>query len=68
MVLLNHGSYGTCPETLLAAQDRDCSGLSPAFGDRNWNENHCDFLEGRDFLSIHDELFDNFGIQVQVVP
>ncbi|MBD2347253.1 aminotransferase class V-fold PLP-dependent enzyme [Anabaena subtropica] len=25
-------------------------------------------LEGRDFLSVHDELFDKFGIQVQVVP
>jgi isopenicillin-N epimerase len=25
-------------------------------------------LENRDFMSIHDELFDKFGIQVQVMP
>lgn len=25
-------------------------------------------LENRDFMSIHDELFDKFGIQVQVIP
>ncbi|WP_218651477.1 aminotransferase class V-fold PLP-dependent enzyme [Nostoc sp. C057] len=25
-------------------------------------------LENRDFISVHDELFDKFGIQVQVMP
>lgn len=25
-------------------------------------------LENRDFMSIHDELFDKFGIQVQLIP
>ncbi|MEI1373642.1 aminotransferase class V-fold PLP-dependent enzyme [Nostoc sp. UHCC 0926] len=25
-------------------------------------------LENRDFMSIHDELFDKFGIQVQMIP
>ncbi|MEH1886597.1 hypothetical protein [Nostoc sp.] len=25
-------------------------------------------LENRDFMSRHDELFDKFGIQVQVMP
>ncbi|WP_209271452.1 aminotransferase class V-fold PLP-dependent enzyme [Nostoc sp. ATCC 53789] len=25
-------------------------------------------LENRDFMSVHDELFDKFGIQVQVMP
>lgn len=25
-------------------------------------------LENHDFMSIHDELFDQFGIQVQVMP
>ena len=25
-------------------------------------------LENRDFMSIHDELFEKFGIQVQLIP